>query len=145
VAFGRAIVAAGIAGFAAVATLPATNGQTPPVHSALYGPGPRFTPELASVPLHELRRVSYTIISWFALAPMLAAVAVIAARESAYPRWHMNASYALVILSLGSGLSVLVDTGPFAPGGVSTRVLYAPFVLWLGVTSWLLSGRRAAG
>jgi hypothetical protein len=49
----------------------------------------------------------------------------------------MNASYALAILSLGTGVSVLIDTRPFAPGGV-TLVLYALFVLWLGVTSWLL-------
>jgi hypothetical protein len=69
--------------------------------------------------------------------PGLVVGRVIAARDGPFPRWHMNASYALAILSLGTGVSVLIDTRPFAPGGV-TLVLYALFVLWLGVTSWLL-------
>lgn len=135
VAFGSAIVAAALAGFGAVATLAATSGPTPVARAAIYGPGLQFRPDVAI--LHALRLASYTV-SWFALAPMLAAVAVVAAREGAFPRWHMDVSYALAILALGSGLSVLIDTGPFAPGGVFTFVLYALFILWLGVTSWLL-------
>ena len=137
VAFGGGIVAAGIAGFGAVATVAATNGSTPVAREGMLVPGARFVSGVASVSFHELRLLSYTV-SWFALAPMLAAVAVIAARHGAFPRWHRNATYGLAILSLGSGLSVLIDTGPFAPGGVFALVLYALFVLWLGVTSWLL-------
>jgi hypothetical protein len=137
VAFGSAIAAAGVAGFGAVATLAATNGATPVARTALYGPGLRFGPDVASIPFHDLRLASYTV-SWFALVPMLAAVAVVAARDGAFPRWHMDGSYALAILSLGTGLSVLIDMGPFAPGGVFALVLYALFILWLGATSWLL-------
>ena len=50
----------------------------------------------------------------------------------------MNASYALFVLSLGTGLSVLIDTGLFAPGGVYNLILFGLFVVWLGITSWLI-------
>jgi hypothetical protein len=137
VAFGSAIAAVGIAAFGGVATLAAVNGPAPVAGAVPFGGGLPSRADIGIIPFHELRLDSYTI-SWFALAPMLASVAVIAARDGAFPRWHMNASYTLAILSLGTGLSVLIDTGPFAPGGVFTLVLYALFVLWLGVTSWLL-------
>jgi hypothetical protein len=137
VAFGSAIAAVGIAAFGGVATLAAVNGPAPAAGAVPFGAGLPMRTDIAAIPFHELRLDSYTI-SWFALAPMLASVAVVAARDGAFPRWHMNASYALAILSLGTGLSVLIDTGPFAPGGVFTLVLYGGFVLWLGATSWLL-------
>jgi hypothetical protein len=50
----------------------------------------------------------------------------------------MNTSYALFVLSLGTGLSVLIDTGLFAPGGVYDLILFGLFVVWLGITSWLI-------
>jgi hypothetical protein len=137
VAFGSAIAAVGIAAFGGVTTLAAVNGPTP-VGGAVFMPaGLPSRSDIATIPFHELRLDSYTI-SWFAIAPMLAAVAVVSARGGTFPRWHMSGSYALAILSLGTGLSVLIDTGPFAPGGVFTLVLYAVFVVWLGATSWLL-------
>lgn len=139
VAFGSAIAASGIAGLGALATLVATRGAggavLTPAH-AVVGPGEVGDVAILSAVAHELRLGSYTL-SWFALAPMLAAVAVISARDGAFPRWHMNASYVLTVLALATALSVLIDTGPFAPGGVYTLVLYGLFVIWLGATSWL--------
>ncbi|HET6777185.1 MAG TPA: hypothetical protein VFH81_05375, partial [Actinomycetota bacterium] len=35
-------------------------------------------------------------------------------------------------------LSVLIDTGLFAPGGVYNLILFGLFVVWLGITSWLI-------
>jgi hypothetical protein len=134
VAFGSAIAASGIAGLGALTTLVASRGSG----GAFFAAHELGHGEIGLVSLvaHELRLSSYTL-SWFALAPMLAAVAVISARDGAFPRWHMNASYVLTVLALATALSVLVDTGPFAPGGVYTLVLYGLFVVWLAVTSWL--------
>jgi hypothetical protein len=50
----------------------------------------------------------------------------------------MTASYALFVLSLGTGLSILIDTGLFAPGGAYDLILFGLFVAWLAVTSWLI-------
>jgi len=95
-------------------------------------------PTLAAVgPLHDMRLLSYAL-TWFAVAPLLAATAVVSARHGTFPRWHMNASYALFVLSLGTGLSILIDTGLFAPGGVYDLILFGLFVVWLGITSWLI-------
>jgi hypothetical protein len=35
-------------------------------------------------------------------------------------------------------LSLLIETGLFAPGGVYDLILFGLFVVWLGVTSWLI-------
>ncbi len=137
VAFAGGIAAAAVAAFGAVVTLAATHGATPVARSPLYGQGLPFRPEIVSIAYHELRLDAYTV-AWFALVPMLAVVAIVAMRDGAFPRWHMGATLALAVLSLGTGLSVLIDTGPFAPGGVYTLVLYALFVVWLAVTAWLL-------
>src|SRR4029450_10246758 len=93
----------------------------------------------AVVPLHDMRLLSYAL-TWFAVAPLLAATAVVAARPGAVPAWYVNASYALFVLSLGTGLSVLIDTGLFAPGGVYNLILFGLLILWLGVTLWLIMG-----
>ena len=96
------------------------------------------SPALAAVgPLHDMRLLSYAL-TWFAVAPLLAATAVVSARHGAFPRWHMNLSYALFLLTLGTGLSMLIETGLFAPGGVFSLILFGLFVVWLGVTSWLI-------
>lgn len=91
----------------------------------------------AVVPLHDMRLLSYAL-TWFAVAPLLAATAVVSARHGTFPAWYTNASYAVFVLALGTGLSVLIDTGLFAPGGVYDLILFALFVVWLGVTSWLI-------
>lgn len=136
VAFGSAIAAAGTTGLGAVMTLVAT-GTGGPSQLARLATYAQIGPDVASVTLHAVRLASYTV-SWFALAPMLTAVGVVAARTGVFPRWHMNASYVLAVLALGTGLSVLIDTGPFAPGAIFTFVLYGLFVVWLAATSWLM-------
>jgi len=89
-------------------------------------------------PLNDMRLLAYAL-GWFALAPLLAATAVVTARTGVFPRWHMNASYALFLLSFVAALSVLLESGPFAPGGAYNLVLFGLFVLWLGATSWLMT------
>jgi hypothetical protein len=136
-AFGAGIAAAGAAGVGPVVALVSTDVDGPGTsafHAILERGG--LGPE-AVILLHDIRLASY-VVAWFAIAPMLTAVAVVAARTGAFPRWHMNATYALAVLALGSGLSVLIDTGVFAPGGPFTFVLFALFVIWLGATSWLM-------
>jgi hypothetical protein len=136
VAFGSGVAAAAVAAIGAVSTVAAANGSVSAANGGVYR-ALALRMDVVSVVLHELRLSSYTV-SWFALAPMLAAVAVVGARVGAFPRWHMYASYALTVLSLAAGLSVLIDSGPFTPGGPFTIVLYGLFILWLGATSGLM-------
>jgi hypothetical protein len=137
IAFGAGVAATGPAAVGALVTAAAahiTSGgwfpYAPLQQAPLPGPG-------AVGPLHELRLLSYPL-TWFALAPLLAATAVVAARTGAFPRWHMNASYVVSVLSLGAGLSILIDTGAFAPGGAYDLILFGLFLVWLGVTSWMI-------
>ena len=128
VAFGSGIAAVGPGAVAALTTAAAVR---------IAEGGQEFTDLGAVVPLHDLRLLAYAL-TWFALAPLLAATAVVSARSNAFPRWHMNATYVLTLLSLGSAFSVLLDSGLFAPGGAYGIVLFGLFLVWLGVTSWLI-------
>jgi hypothetical protein len=139
VAFGSGIAAVGPIAVGVLATATAAH-----IASRVVGFSPTIAlaqgelPALAAVgPLHDMRLLSYAL-TWFAVAPLLAATAVVSARHGTFPRWYMNATYALFLLSLGTGLSVLIDTGLFAPGGVYDLVLFGLFVVWLAVTSWLI-------
>lgn len=142
VAFGSGIAAVGpiAVGVLATATGAHLAGAVAREGWFAYGPLKQIVqvPGLAAVvPLHDMRLLSYAL-TWFAVAPLLAATAVVSARHGTFPRWHMNTSYALFVLSLGTGLSVLIDTGLFAPGGVYDLILFGLFVVWLGITSWLI-------
>jgi hypothetical protein len=138
VAFGSAIAAAGTASLGVLALLAATRTGIGSSFQGFQSLARTFAyPPAGAVLLHGLRLASYTV-SWFALAPMLAAVGVVSARTGAFPRWHMNASYVLAVLALGTALSVLIDTGPFAPGGIYTLILFGLFLLWVSATSWLM-------
>jgi hypothetical protein len=137
VAFGSGIAAVGpiAVGVLATATAAHLAGRVFPTTLAL---AQGELPALAAVgPLHDMRLLSYAL-TWFAVAPLLAATAVVSARRGTFPRWHMTASYVLSLLTLGTGLSILIDTGLFAPGGVYNLILFGLFVVWLGVTSWLI-------
>ncbi len=139
VAFGSGIAAVGpiAAGVLATATSAHIAGRVVGF-SATIALAQGELPALAAVgPLHDMRLLSYAL-TWFALAPLLAATAVVSARHGTFPRWYTNASYASFLLALGTGLSILIDTGLFAPGGVYDLVLFGLFVAWLGVTSWLI-------
>jgi hypothetical protein len=142
VAFGSGIAAVGpiAVGVLATATAAHLAGAVAREGWFAYGPLKQIVqvPGLAAVvPLHDMRLLSYAL-TWFAVAPLLAATAVVSARHGTFPRWYMNTSYALFVLSLGTGLSVLIDTGLFAPGGVYDLILFGLFVVWLGITSWLI-------
>jgi hypothetical protein len=142
VAFGSGVAAVGpiAVGVLATATAAHLAGAVAREGWFAYGPLKQIVqvPGLAAVvPLHDMRLLSYAL-TWFAVAPLLAATAVVSARHGTFPRWYMNTSYALFVLSLGTGLSVLIDTGLFAPGGVYDLILFGLFVVWLGITSWLI-------
>ncbi|MGH2529294.1 MAG: hypothetical protein ACRDH0_08195 [Actinomycetota bacterium] len=141
VAFGAGIAALGPASVGVISTATAAHiaGSGLPV-SAMTGPreAQLLAGLIAVAPLNDMRLLAYAL-GWFALAPLLAATAVVTARTGVFPRWHMNASYALFLLSFVAALSVLLDSGPFAPGGAYNLVLFGLFVLWLGTTSWLMT------
>jgi hypothetical protein len=141
VAFGSGIAAVGpiAVGVLATATAAHLAGESFAIaRGGSLGGIASQLPALAAVgPLHDMRLLSYAL-TWFAVAPLLAATAVVSARRGAFPRWHMNATYGLALLSLGAGLSLLIETGLFAPGGVYDLILFGLFVVWLGVTSWLI-------
>lgn len=139
VAFGSGIAAVGPIAVGVLATATAAHIASRVVgFSTTIALAQGELPALAAVgPLHDMRLLSYAL-TWFAVAPLLAATAVVSARHGTFPRWYMNATYALFLLSLGTGLSVLIDTGLFAPGGVYDLVLFGLFVVWLAVTSWLI-------
>ena len=139
VAFGSGIAAVGPIAVGVLATATAAHVAGRVVgFSAHYNLAQGELPALAAVaPLHDMRLLSYAL-TWFAVAPLLAATAVVSARHGTFPGWYTKASYAAFLLALGTGLSVLIDTGLFAPGGVYDLVLFGLFVVWLGVTSWLI-------
>jgi hypothetical protein len=142
VAFGSGIAAVGPIAVGVLATATAAHLAAAVAREGWFAYGPLKqivqVPGLAAVvPLHDMRLLSYAL-TWFAVAPLLAATAVVSARHGTFPRWYMNTSYALFVLSLGTGLSVLIDTGLFAPGGVYDLILFGLFVVWLGITSWLI-------
>jgi len=138
VAFGSGIAAVGPIAVGVLATATAAHIAGRVVGFSATIALAQELPALAAVgPLHDMRLLSYAL-TWFALAPLLAATAVVSARHGTFPRWYMNASYAVFVLSLGTGLSILIDTGLFAPGGLYDLILFGLFVGWLGVTSWLI-------
>jgi len=138
VAFGSGIAAAGPLAVAALATATAAHlAGNVAVPSPVFQQVPQFAGVGTVAPLHDMRLLSYAL-TWFAVVPLLAATAVVSARHGTFPRWYMSASYGLAVLSLGAALSLLIDTGLFAPGGVYDLVLFGLFVVWLGVTSWLI-------
>jgi hypothetical protein len=134
IAFGAGLAATGPAAVGALVTAAAARAVS---GAGFATPFQQFIEPGAVAPLHQLRLLSYPL-TWFAFAPLLAATAVVAARTGAFPRWHMNASYVISVLSLGAGLSILIDTGAFAPGGPYNLMLFTLFLVWLGVTSWLI-------
>ncbi len=137
VVFGSGIAAAGVGAVGALTTATAVRIAEGGTVYAPLGPGQQLLGVGATVPLNDMRLLAYAL-TWFALVPLLAATAVVSARSGAFPRWHMNATYALTLLSLGSALSVLLDSGLFAPGAAYDLVLFGLFLVWLGVTSWLI-------
>jgi len=141
VAFGAGIAALGPASVGVISTATAAHlaGSGLPVSAMTGAREAQLLAGLVAVaPLNDMRLLAYAL-GWFALAPLLAATAVVTARSGAFPRWHMNASYALFLLSIVAALSVLLESGPFAPGGAYNLVLFGLFVVWLGATSWLLT------
>ena len=140
VAFGAGIAALGPASVGVISTATAAHlaGTGLPVSAMTGLREARLLAGLVAVaPLNDMRLLAYAL-GWFALGPLLAATAVVTARSGAFPRWHMNVTYGMFLLSLVAALSVLLESGPFAPGGAYSIVLFGLFVLWLGATSWLL-------
>jgi hypothetical protein len=142
VAFGSAIAAAAPISVGALATavLALEVGRLAVTSRvATYGPseGAPFGVAVLVRVLHDMRLVSWSL-SWFALAPFFAAVAVITFRNSAFPRWYGQTAYALFFVAIVAGAGVFASTGVFAPGGIVSYTAFALFLVWTAVTSRLL-------
>lgn len=91
----------------------------------------------------------WTMAATFAIANlpcavMLAATAVVSLRHGAFPRWLgvISAVAASAQLLLFSGL--VVTTGPLAPNGWLTYVLYPLFLVWLVPTTVVMIRRASS-
>jgi hypothetical protein len=89
--------------------------------------------------LADFRWMAYTL-SWFAFAPALVAVAVLAYRHAAFPRWHANLGYVLFFVAVAAGVGIVFSSGPWAPGGALDTITMLAFLVWLGLTSALVAG-----
>ncbi len=144
IAFGSAIAASGpvTAGALAASVLALEVGR-------IAGPAPAVAPLRPLGPgaiaagaairiLHDTRLMSYSI-SWFALAPFVAAVAVVSIRTEAFPLWHAWFGSALFVLAIASGAGVFAGSGAFAPGGAVSYATFLLFLVWTFVTSALMA------
>ncbi|HLB62007.1 MAG TPA: hypothetical protein VJN50_04645 [Actinomycetota bacterium] len=87
--------------------------------------------------LADLRWLSYAA-AWFAVAPAAAATAVMVMRHNAFPRWFGNASYALFVVAIITGVGIVVSSGPFAPGAAVSYIAFVAFLAWLATASVLM-------
>lgn len=62
---------------------------------------------------------------------MVAGVGVLSLRSGVFPAWVGWFSMAVAVLHLVAWFGVLAGSGPFAPGGWVTFVIYPVFVVWL--------------
>ena len=144
VAFGSAIAAAAPVAAGALATavlaleVGRIGGMLPRVALAASGAPIEAAPVVRL--LHDIRLMSYSL-SWFALAPFFAAVAVVSIRDGAFPRWHAQTSYGLFFVAIVAGAGLFASGGVFAPGGVIGDAAFLLFLVWTAATSRLLMSR----
>lgn len=92
----------------------------------------------------------WTMAAAFAIANlpcavMLAAVAVVSLRHAAFPTWLGVISAVAAAAQLLLWCSVVVDSGPLAPNGWLTYVLYPLFLVWLVPTTVVMIRRLGKG
>ncbi|HEY3352165.1 MAG TPA: hypothetical protein VGQ83_02875 [Polyangia bacterium] len=91
----------------------------------------------------------WTMAATFAIATlpcavMLAAVATVSFRHAAFPRWLGGISVAAAVAQLLLWSGAVVTSGPLAPNGWLTYVLYPLFLLWLVPTTAVMIKRSGA-
>jgi len=105
-----------------------------------------LSPDLATV-MNELGLALATIAD-VPVAVLTIAVGVLSLRANAFPAWLGWLSMVVATAHLIAWTGVVADTGPLAPGGWATFVIYPVFVVWLlAVTSTMVApraGRTAA-
>ncbi|MEV0353492.1 hypothetical protein AB0H88_47725 [Nonomuraea sp. NPDC050680] len=86
-------------------------------------------PEQMSAGLVAMMNATFALAN-VPLAVMLAAVAAVSLRYLAFPRWLGWIAAAAAVAYALLSVSVAVDSGPLAPGGALSYVLYPSLVLW---------------
>jgi hypothetical protein len=72
-----------------------------------------------------------SVIAYVPLAVMLAAVATVSLRTRVFPVWLGWLSAVGAAANLSMAFGIVVDSGPFVPGGALTYALYALLPVWL--------------
>jgi hypothetical protein len=93
--------------------------------------------------------IMWTMAATFAIANlpcavMLAAVAVVSFRHGAFPAWHAWISVAAALANLLLWCGTVVNSGPLAPNGWLTYVLYPLFLVWLVPATVVMFKRAGA-
>ncbi len=76
--------------------------------------------------------VTLATIAAVPVVVMVAGVGVLSLRSGVFPAWVGWFSMGTAALHLVAWIGVLADSGPLAPGGWVTFVVYPVFVVWLG-------------
>jgi hypothetical protein len=86
-----------------------------------------------------------SVIAYVPMAVLLAAVAVVALRTGAFPRWLGWLSAVTAATNLCMVFGIVVDSGPLVPGASLTYVLYLLMVVWLVAATTVMVVRRQPG
>ncbi len=105
------------------------------------------TPEDAALTLHDVstQAVHHAGFAFIALA---VATALISGRTKVYPAWLGSLAWLVALAGAAASLAILVDSGPFATGGVVEMVAFGLFFLWflaLSIVTMQQVGRAPAG
>ena len=98
------------------------------------GSGGDIEPSLAGM-MSDLT-YALSVIAYVPMAIMLAAVAVVAFRTKLFQLWLSWLTTIAAAINLSLSLGIVVDSGPFVPGGILTYVIYLLAAVWvLAVTT----------
>jgi hypothetical protein len=98
------------------------------------GSGGDIEPSLAGM-MSDLT-YALSVIAYIPMAIMLAAVAVVAFQTRVFPAWLRWLTAVAATINLSLSLGIVVDSGPFVPGGILTYVIYLLTAVWvLAVTT----------
>jgi hypothetical protein len=79
-----------------------------------------------------------SVIAFVPLAVLLTAMAVVGVRTRAFPAWLNGLTALVAAANLVMSMGLIVDSGPFVPGGSLTYVLYLLMVIWLLATTTVM-------
>lgn len=105
--------------------------------------GSQGNPEPALVGVLAGIAYALSLVAYVPMAVMLAAIAAVALRTSAFPSWLVWLAAATALLNLVMAFGIVVDSGPLVPGAMLTYVLYALMAVWqVAVTTVLVMRLR---